>query len=75
MEKILAVKEHQESTKDRSLEEKDPERHDVYEADALEEAEGRDRSRQRYQRLFWESVPESGKVNFPSVVWRVGLLD
>lgn len=35
-------------------------RHDVHEADMLEQEENRDAARQRYQRLYWESVSESG---------------
>ncbi|RXW17044.1 hypothetical protein EST38_g8818 [Candolleomyces aberdarensis] len=35
-------------------------RYDVQEADMLEQDENRDASRQRYQRLYWESVPEDG---------------
>jgi hypothetical protein len=34
----------------------------VYEADLLEEDEQRDAARQRYQHLYWESVPEDGRV-------------
>ena len=37
-------------------------RRDVNEADTLEEIERRDAARQRYQRLYWESVPEDGRV-------------
>lgn len=37
-------------------------RHNVYEADALEELEERDAARQRYVRLYWESVSELGGV-------------
>ena len=33
-------------------------RYDVHEADLQDEAEGSSRARQRYQRLFWESVAE-----------------
>lgn len=36
-------------------------RRDVNEADTLEEMERRDAARQRYQRLYWESVPEDGR--------------
>lgn len=40
-------------------------RRDVHEADALELEENRDAVRQRYQRLYWESIPESrGVSNF-----------
>jgi len=31
------------------------------EADTLEEMERRDAARQRYQRMYWESVPEDGR--------------
>lgn len=37
-------------------------RYDVHEADTLEEMEQRDAARQRYQRLYWESIPEDGSV-------------
>jgi len=36
-------------------------RHDTHEADTLEQEEQRDAARQRYQRLYWESVPEDGR--------------
>ncbi|KAF9469745.1 eukaryotic mitochondrial regulator protein-domain-containing protein [Collybia nuda] len=36
-------------------------RYDAHEADTLEQEERRDASRQRYQRLYWESVPEDGR--------------
>ncbi|KAL0951758.1 hypothetical protein HGRIS_008430 [Hohenbuehelia grisea] len=36
-------------------------RYDAHEADTLEEEEHRDAARQRYQRLYWESVPEDGR--------------
>jgi len=36
-------------------------RGDVHEADTLEQEEKRDAARQRYQRLYWESVPEDGR--------------
>ncbi|KAK1221906.1 hypothetical protein PQX77_015286 [Marasmius sp. AFHP31] len=35
-------------------------RYDVTQADSLEEAENRDAARQRYQRSYWETTPESG---------------
>lgn len=38
-------------------------RRDVHEADILEQDENRDAIRQRYQRLYWESVPESQGVS------------
>ncbi|KAG6868570.1 hypothetical protein C0993_001017 [Termitomyces sp. T159_Od127] len=36
-------------------------REDVHEADMLEQDENRDAARQRYQQLYWESVPEDGR--------------
>ncbi|EDR15263.1 uncharacterized protein LACBIDRAFT_301316 [Laccaria bicolor S238N-H82] len=36
-------------------------RYDVHEADTLEAEERRDAARQRYQRSYWESVPEDGR--------------
>jgi len=36
-------------------------RKDVHEADMLEQEERRDAARQRYQQLYWESVPEDGR--------------
>lgn len=38
-------------------------RRDVHEADILEQDENRDAVRQRYQRLYWESIPESRGVS------------
>ncbi|KAK2461518.1 hypothetical protein APHAL10511_005981 [Amanita phalloides] len=51
MEKLLGVKSRKISD--------DWTRHDVHEADILEQDENRDAARQRYQRLYWESIPES----------------
>jgi hypothetical protein len=59
MEKILGVESslsrqpHQEGS-----------RWDAIEADSLEQDENRDAQRQRYQRHYWESVPEDGRVGF-----------
>ncbi|KAF8079092.1 eukaryotic mitochondrial regulator protein-domain-containing protein [Lyophyllum atratum] len=36
-------------------------RKDAHEADVLEQEERRDAARQRYQQLYWESVPEDGR--------------
>ncbi|GLB43498.1 putative eukaryotic mitochondrial regulator protein [Lyophyllum shimeji] len=36
-------------------------RKDAHEADVLEQEENRDAARQRYQQLYWESVPEDGR--------------
>jgi len=36
-------------------------RNDAHEADVLEQEEQRDAARQRYQQLYWESVPEDGR--------------
>lgn len=37
-------------------------RYDAREADSLEEEERRDSVRHRYEQLYWESVPEDGRV-------------
>ncbi|TFK41967.1 eukaryotic mitochondrial regulator protein-domain-containing protein [Crucibulum laeve] len=55
MEKLLMVKSISPSTS------VDADRYDVHEADTLEHDENRDASRQRYQRLYWESTPEDGR--------------
>lgn len=62
MEKLLGVKSHK---AEQVL--KDGSRWDVAEADSLEQDENRDAQRQRYQRHYWESVPEDGRVclSFP----------
>ncbi|KAG6831323.1 hypothetical protein H0H92_011238 [Tricholoma furcatifolium] len=39
----------------------DANRTDVHEADMLEQDENRDAARQRYQQMYWESVPEDGR--------------
>ncbi len=60
MEKLLGV----EDQEIKNLED-DPARRDVHEADVLELEENRDAVRQRYQRFYWESIPESrGVSNF-----------
>ena len=46
-------------------------RYDVHEADTLEAEERRDAARQRYQRSYWESVPEDGRVSNPTQVYYV----
>lgn len=38
------------------------ERSDVTEADLLEQIERRDAARYRYERQYWESTPEDGRV-------------
>ena len=43
----------------------DDARYDVQEADVLEQDENRDAARQRYIRLYWESVPDNGSVRSP----------
>lgn len=55
MEKILGTKTFAESVVSDI-------RYDAREADSLEEEENRDAARQRYQRLYWESTPEDGRV-------------
>lgn len=39
-----------------------PERLDVHKADMLDQDERRDLARDRYQRLYWESIPENADV-------------
>jgi len=39
-------------------------RSDVEQADHLERAEKRDAARYRYERLYWESTPEDGRVSY-----------
>ena len=38
-------------------------RSDVHRADMLEEEEKRDSARARYERMYWESIPEDGSVS------------
>ncbi|KAG6851384.1 hypothetical protein H0H93_005782 [Arthromyces matolae] len=45
----------------RQIPESQARRKDVHEADILEQDENRDAARQRYQQLYWESVPEDGR--------------
>jgi len=56
MEKLLGVK-----TQKAEQALQDGSRWDVAEADSLEQDEKRDAQRQRYQRHYWESVPEDGR--------------
>jgi len=44
------------------------ERHDVDEADAQDEMAGSDAARQRYQRMFWEPVPEGKEPVMPGIL-------
>lgn len=39
-------------------------RRSAHQADMLEEAEQNDPARQRYQRMYWEALPEFGGVGF-----------
>ena len=59
MENILGVTQHMKTEIFMSAYTEDSERYDVREADALDEEEGSDRARLRYQRMFWESIPEA----------------
>ncbi|KAJ7492125.1 eukaryotic mitochondrial regulator protein-domain-containing protein [Mycena latifolia] len=52
MEMLLGVKQGQEQSPDRA---------DVHAADMLEQDENRDAVRQRFQRQFWEMIPDDGK--------------
>ena len=57
MEWCLGVKDH--VLRSRRVEvEGDSSRYDVTEADALMEAESNDPARLRYQKMFWEAVPD-----------------
>ena len=71
MEKLLGIQEDQ---RIRNLALKqgqdDWTRYDVHEADTLEQEENRDAARQRYQRLYWESVSESGGVSLQPLLVR-----
>ncbi|EGN93182.1 hypothetical protein SERLA73DRAFT_146090 [Serpula lacrymans var. lacrymans S7.3] len=58
MEDVLGVTQHMRTRVSKSLASEDPTRHDVQEADAHDEQEGSDWARLRYQRMFWESIPE-----------------
>ncbi|KAM6498579.1 Eukaryotic mitochondrial regulator domain containing protein [Amanita muscaria] len=61
MERLLGVKEDERMrTIALRQKQKDWTRYDAHEADILEQEENRDAARQRYQRSYWESVPESG---------------
>ncbi|KAF8640706.1 hypothetical protein AX17_000362 [Amanita inopinata Kibby_2008] len=61
MEKLLGVKDDERMRTAALKQGKgDRTRYDAHEADILEQEENRDAARQRYQRLYWESVPESG---------------
>ncbi|KAF9532089.1 eukaryotic mitochondrial regulator protein-domain-containing protein [Crepidotus variabilis] len=49
-----------------------PERADVHKADMLEQEERRDLARDRYQRLYWEAIPESAdEPVLPSIIQHV----
>ncbi|KAH7922695.1 hypothetical protein BV22DRAFT_1070087 [Leucogyrophana mollusca] len=64
MEDILGVTESQSSRN----EQEEGERYDVGEADAQDELEGSDWARRRYQRMFWESVPEGKEAIMPAIL-------
>jgi len=57
MDKLLGVKPHESAEAHW-----DGPRWDALEADVLEQDENRDAQRRRYQRHYWESVPEDGRV-------------
>lgn len=59
MEKLLAVKQ---DTQALPADMTDWTRYDVHEADTLQEEENRDAARQRYERQYWEAIPEDGSV-------------
>jgi hypothetical protein len=60
MERLLAVPEFRTASSSSSELTLEEVRHDVHEADTLEESEQNDPARQRYQRMYWESLPEFG---------------
>ncbi|KAF8665316.1 hypothetical protein AX16_000336 [Volvariella volvacea WC 439] len=62
MEKLLGVKQNEEMKKAWGPDERDWARYDADEADSLEEAEKRDSARLRYERQYFESVPEGNPI-------------
>jgi len=62
MEKLLGVEQNEISRRGLEKHEADPLRHDVNEADVLSEEEGQDWARQRYRRMYWESIAEGDQV-------------
>lgn len=52
---------HADALTERELE-VSPERSNVHKADMLEEEERRDATRYRYEKLYWESIPEDADV-------------
>lgn len=64
MDKLLGVKMHESAEAHW-----DGPRWDALEADVLEQDENRDAQRRRYQRHYWESVPEDGRVGWPPSMW------
>ncbi|KAJ4485677.1 eukaryotic mitochondrial regulator protein-domain-containing protein [Lentinula aciculospora] len=75
MEKILGVPQFNAVTLTPEGQETNEEmlgmRHDVHEADIMEEAEKNDPARQRYQRMYWESLPEfAGEAIVPASLER-----
>ncbi|KAH7915696.1 eukaryotic mitochondrial regulator protein-domain-containing protein [Hygrophoropsis aurantiaca] len=65
MEELLGVT--QPTSSEQNIHRPD-ERYDVGEADAQNELEGSDWARQRYQRMFWESVPEGKEAIMPTIM-------
>ncbi|ESK92159.1 mucin-like protein [Moniliophthora roreri MCA 2997] len=61
MERILGVPTFKPKSKPAVPDGRDP-RYDAYEADSLEELEQRDAARQRYQRMYWETLDEGGSA-------------
>jgi len=49
-------------------------RSDVHRADMLEEEEKRDSARARYERMYWESIPEDGSVSIRLQSWELLLM-
>ncbi|KAK7058561.1 hypothetical protein VNI00_002197 [Paramarasmius palmivorus] len=61
MEKILGVPQFKPKKQIEEPDAEDP-RYDAYAADSLEEIEQRDAARQRYQRMYWETLDEHGSA-------------
>ncbi|KAH0837941.1 eukaryotic mitochondrial regulator protein-domain-containing protein [Lanmaoa asiatica] len=68
MERLLGVTEAAKHTEQDANDLSENDRYDVEEADLQDEVEGNNRARQRYQRLFWESVAEGEEPVMPNVL-------
>ncbi|KAJ3983296.1 eukaryotic mitochondrial regulator protein-domain-containing protein [Lentinula detonsa] len=74
MERLLGVAEFNADpsvAEDAMINEESELRSDVHEADIMEEAEKNDPARQRYQRMYWESLSEfAGEATVPAALER-----